>query len=296
MKQIAITGRIGDRRITIPVESTLTAGAYERFLVASAKAMQATGLMPLSQGIKELELAHLIPRYADSVLAAYVWRNTPWAEKLLRAEALVVHSHNNVLVLEKGAKIPEGCVDARKMINGFRPPTKEWKNEWIYAIILEGTPLKELFKTPGFIDIIPAKTEQFTMLSETGARVLLWVAESTLDNRANDNKSILKARRRGEVLTNRSCASPTLEGKEDLVPVVLLRGERLTIPPGSLHGWEEIDGAPGIVMEISMAAPIPGKPKSSGLLVPGSADLTTDVFVLHKLVFREPLLESIERG
>jgi len=332
MSAIQRTGKIGRREIVIPNQSDLRVRDFRHFMIESVEAMHESRAMPKAHGINDLELALLVPQNPDSLLAAYVWRNTPWATKLLRAPVLLVHAHTNVVVLEEGAQIPEGCVDARTLINGFSPPTDKWPENWTYALHIGENPIQELFAADGFLDVIPAKREEFKVLTPNNeGRVLMWVEERTFQDPDNRIDYMAAARNRGEKAASKTSNSPTLKGYNELVPVLLRLAETLTIPPGHRHAWEETDridleGAVRrtlryrgeqeqirtvkgqnesnwnfltlavVIQETSLSERIRGKPEGTGLAVPGSADMTTDVFVLADQVYRAPLLYSVKMG
>ena len=98
--------------------------------------------------------------------------NDATCNKALVAPFLIRHGHNNVFVFEPdvyggGDDVPEGTMDARKILSGFEPPNETWNEKWTYVMISDPKrTFESLWNEKGYIDMIAAKFEDFNMLSD----------------------------------------------------------------------------------------------------------------------------------
>jgi hypothetical protein len=300
--------------MSLPVGSSLERQDYVDFLSVAHGLLRRHGqYFAPDEGLDSLELAHLIPEARETVLAIYVGINDAVCNKGLVTPFLPRHSHNNVFVFEPdvfpgGEHVPDGTVDARSVVNGFLPPNETWHADWTYVMIDDPTrSFGSLWKEKGYIDMIPAKYEDFTMLSDASrSRVCTFVDPKAFEHPVNRNRPYLKAARdRGA-----RCASE-FAVPEPLAPVVLDRGEKLYVAtPGSgpcAHCWSNIhpDNEELAVVNENSAIPLalviakpPLRPQHAASLVPatGSADMTTDWFFRGKELYRRPILQGGIQG
>ena len=309
------------RDLIVPEGSSYTVEDYRQFLI---EAYNLFADIPLyfadSEGIDSLELAHLIPDIPETVIAIYVGINDAVCNKGLVAPFLVRHAHNNVFVFDpevySGAgDVPEGTADAKELLGGFEPPNKSWNTDWTYVMISNPSrSYKSLWGEKGYIDMISAKYEDFTMLSDhTKSRICFFIDEKAFNHPVNSKRSYLKAaRKRGDAVAGEFEIPEGLEGETDgLAPVVLFKGEKLYVATPDFspcaHAWSNIHPAneeysvvnenSAVALELVNAKPAV-KGEYSGRIIPahGSADLTTDWFYRGRQIIRKPLLEGEIKG
>ena len=300
--------------IVIPGSSTLTKADYLDFLDRSYKLLsQFPQYLSENEGPEVLELAHLFPKVPETLLTIYIGINDAVCNKGLVTPFLPRHAHNNVFVFDPavypgGADVPSGTIDAKAVINGFVPPNETWSKAWTYVMIADPSRTYEsLWKEKGYIDMIPAKFEDFTMLSDPSeSRVCTFIDPEAFDHPVNADRHYLKeARKRGEKMADEFTIPGLLEGEVDgLVPVILNRGEKLYVARADFqpcdHCWSNIH--PGnknyAVVNENSAVPLnlviakpPVDEKYRKKLVPpaGSADNTTDWFFRGKELLRTPI-------
>ncbi len=300
--------------LIIPQLSTLTNNEYLAFLEKSLGLLKQNSLYLSDQeGIESLELAHLIPQVPETILAIYIGINDAVCNKGLVTPFLPRHSHNNVFVYDpnvySGEKnIPTGTIDAKAVINGFLPPNNTWSKKWTYVMIADpDRTVESLWLEKGYIDMIPAKFEDFTMISSHHkSKVCTFIDPIAFDHPVNRNRAYLTAaRNRGEQLASDFEIPDFLTGEtEGLAPVVLNQGEKLYVARPDFkpceHAWSNINKnneAYAVVNENS-AVPLnlviakpPLAEKHRKKLIPpaGSADNTTDWFFRSNDLFRTPI-------
>lgn len=309
------------RKIQVPAGSKLSEQEYEAFLGESYLLMSKfPQYFAAGEDINSLELAHLIPGVAETTVAIYVGINDAVCNKGLVAPFLLRHGHNNVFVFDPeffaGAEdVPTGTADARRILNGFEPPNQTWLSEWTYVMVEEPTrTFKSLWEEKGYIDMIPAKFEDFTMLSDAAvSKVCIYIDPEAFEHPVNEGRVYLQeARRRGDKIADEFKIPAGLEGEADgLVAVVLNRGEKLYVARRDfgpcVHAWSNLhpDNKELAVVNENSAVPLDlviAKPavkdKYAKELVPprGSADMTCDWFYRGRQVVRAPLLEGLVKG
>lgn len=309
------------RSLTSPEGSQLTNSDYRAFIEDAWELISRhPHYAAADEGIDTIELAHIIPDVPETVIALYVGINDAVCNKALVTPFLVRHAHKNVFVFDPdsfagGADVPSGTVDARKALNGFEPPNDTWRTEWTYVMIEDASvTFDDLWHGKGYIDMIAAKFEDFTMLADTSAsRVCFFIDEKAFDHPVNAARSYLRAARERGTRHAREFSIPDgLAGETDgLVPVILNRGEKLYVARPDYgpcaHAWSNIHHANSeyAVVNENSAVPlglITAKPqtvmsRSSGLIpAKGSADMTTDWFFRGTRVARKPILAGVVRG
>jgi len=281
---------------------------------------QAPQYLTPDEDINALELAHLIPEIPETVLAIYVGINDAVCNKGLVTPFLVRHGHNNVFAFDPQvyageAAVPSGTVDAKKILSGFESPNATWNRNWTYVMIED--PKREvasLWKEKGYIDMIPAKFEDFTMISDpVKSKVCTFIDPKAFDHPVNKSRPYLAAARdRGLKMADAFTVPKGLEGETcGLVPVVLNQGEKLYVATTDFspcaHAWSNIhpDNVEFAVINENSAVPLdlviakpPVSPKyAKGLIPPkGSADMTTDWFYRGSQIVRLPLLQGLFKG
>jgi hypothetical protein len=173
---------------------------------------------------------------------------------------------------------------------------------------------ESLWEEKGYIDMIPAKFEDFTMMTDhTKSKLCTFISPKAFEHPVNKSRTYLKAARdRGEKIATEFGIPEKIKDEFDgLLPIVLNQGERLyvaTIDFGPCaHGWTNIhpDNEQLVVVNENSAVPLdlviakpPVDPKYAGGLVPpkGSADMTTDWFYRGQKVVRNPLLQGLFKG
>ena len=308
------------RKITIPKGSSLCKKEYVDFLKESYRLMAACPqYFAPSEDIDSLELAHLIPSVPETVLAIYLGINHAVCNKGLITPFLVRHGHNNVFVFDPkvyaGQKnVPSGTADAKDILKGFEPPNETWNANWTYVMIEDpARTFQGLWQEKGYIDMIPAKFEDFTLLSTpSDSKVCFFIDGKAFDHPVNKSRAYLKeARNRGRKNVGQYEIPQALAGEVDgLVPVILNQGEKLYVATTDFgpcaHAWSNIhpDNKQMAVVNENSAVPLdlviakpPVKPQYAGLVPPrGSADMTTDWFYRGKEIVRVPLLQGLVKG
>lgn len=309
------------RQITIFDRSSCTDQQYRDFLTTSYNLMDACGnYFSPDENINSLELAHLVPEVPETVLAIYVGINDAVCNKGLVTPLLPQHGHNNVFVFDPQiyagqGNVPSGTVDAKAVLAGFCPPNETWDSNWTYVMIEDpARTFESLWQEKGYIDMIPAKFEDFTMMTDhTKSQVCTYISPKALDHPVNQSRSYLKAARdRGQKMADQFQIPEAIKDEfEDLVPVVLHQGEKLYVATTDfgpcVHGWTNIhpDNKQVAVVNENSAVPLDlviAKPPidlkyAKGLIPPkGSADMTTDWFKRGKKIMRKPLLAGMFEG
>lgn len=309
------------REITIPAGSEMNREAYRKFLQESFRLIsQFSQYLSPGEDINSLELAHLIPEVKESVIAIYVGINDAVCNKGLVSPFLVRHGHNNVFVFDPqtfsgGNEVPSGTVDAKKILKGFEPPNDTWNSGWTYVMIEDpARTFESLWKEAGYIDMIPAKFEDFTMLSDADeSRLCTFIDSRAFEHPVNMSRPYLtEARGRGEKMAGEFEIPKGLEGEtEGLVPVVLNKGEKLFVARPDFgpcaHCWSNIhlENKDFAVVNENSAVPLdlvivkpPVDKKYLKDLIPakGSADMTTDWFYRGRQIVRTPLLQGLFKG
>jgi hypothetical protein len=233
---------------------------------------------------------------------------------------LLRHGHNNVFVFDPqvfpgGKGVPSGTIDAQKVLNGFQPPNKTWNKAWTYVMIEDPTRTSQsLWKENGYIDMIPAKFEDFTALTAASdSMVCTWIDAHAFEHPVNKARGYLDdARKRGANLSAQFGIPKGLETEVDgLVPVILDKGEKLYVARtdfgpcahawSNIHpqnnNWAVVNENSAVPLDLVTAKP-PVNPKYAKGLVPprGSADMTTDWFYRGTRVMRSPLLAGAVKG
>ena len=305
----------------IPAGSSLTGKDYFRFLETSYKLFRRhPQYFCDAEDMDSLELAHLLVKVRETVLAVYIGINDAVCNKGLITPFLPRHAHNNVFVYDPriftgGEDVPPGTVDAEAAINGFAPPNGSWDTGWTYVMIEDpGRSVESLWSEKGYIDMIPAKFEDFTMLSDPSvSRLCVFIDAEAFMNPVNRNREYLaEARKRGDRLAGDFVIPEAIRGETaGLVPVVLNKGEKLYVArPDNRpcdHCWSNIypgNEEPAVVNENS-AVPLdlvvkkpPVAEKFRSRLIPpaGSSDFTTDRFFRGRDLFRKPVKKGHIEG
>ncbi len=294
---------------------------YERFLQDSYKLIKGCSLyLAPDEDINSLELAHLMPEVNETLTAIYVGINDAVCNKALVCPFLVRHGHNNVFVFEPdafagGDDVPSGTLDAKSILNGFQPPNETWDAGWTYVMIENpDRTFESLWGEGGYIDMIPAKFEDFTMVTDSArSRVCTFIDSKAFDHSVNKNRGYLKkARDLGEKMADEFEIPKGMEGETDgLAPVILEQGEKLYVATTDFgpcaHCWSNIhpDNEGLAVVNENSAVPLdlviakpPPPAQYAKILVAakGSADMTTDWFFREKQMVRSPLLKGLFKG
>ena len=171
-----------------------------------------------------------------------------------------------------------------------------------------------LWAETGYIDMIPAKFEDFTMLSDTDkSRLCTFIDPKAFEHPVNKSRPYLNtARDRGQKIAGEFEIPNGLKGEaENLVPVVLNKGEKLYVARPDFgpcaHCWSNIH--PGntelavvnensaVPLDLVIAKPPVDKKYAKGLIpAKGSADMTTDWFYRGQKIVRSPLLQGLFKG
>jgi hypothetical protein len=300
--------------LDLPEGSSLTGWEYKNFLESAYNLfLKHPQYLSNSEGMESLELAHLILQVPETILAIYIGINDVVCNKGLITPFLPRHAHNNVFVFDPqvwpgGDQVPSGTVDASLIINGFVPPNNSWDRAWTYVMIKDpNRTFESLWIEKGYIDIIPAKFEDFTMLSDsTRNRLCTFIDPKAFEHPVNKERAYLKrARDRGEKMGNEFSIPEAMKGETDgLVPVVLNRGEKLYVARPDFqpcdHCWSNIhpeneelavvNENSAIPLNLVISKPAVAEIYRSRLIPPaGSADSTTDWFFRGKDLFRKPI-------
>jgi hypothetical protein len=310
------------RKIVVPRGSSLTEQDYVSFLQHAYREFSSDeyAFLAPDEGIDNIELAHLIPSVPETLIAIYLGINDAPCNKALVSPFLVRHGHNNVFVFDPdvysgGDDVPDGTIDAKAAIRGFKPPNRTWHREWTYVMIADPSRTPEsLWKESGYIDMIAAKFEDFTMLTGSliNSKLCIFIDPAAFDHPVNKQRPYLReARKRGEKTAHEYIIPKGLEGETDgLVPVVLQRGEKLYVATTDFrpceHAWSNLHPPDNsqryAVVEENSAVPLDlvtnkPKPRYGGLKQAlGSADSTTDWFFRGMQVYRKPLLAGTFKG
>ena len=309
------------RKINVFDRCSLSVKEYQEFLVKAFGLMaQVPQYLTPDDDVNVIELAHLIPEIPETVLAIYVGINDAVCNKGLVTPFLVRHGHNNVFAFDPqihagSDDVPSGTVDAKKVLSGFEPPNSTWDSNWTYVMIEDADrTVASLWEKKGYIDMIPAKFEDFTMISDHAkSKVCMFIDPNAFEHPVNKSRAYLKAARdRGEKMADRFTVPTGLEGETTgLVPVVLNKGEKLYVATTDFgpcaHCWSNIhpDNTELAMINENSAVPLdlviakpPVNPKYAGGLIPpkGSADMTTDWFFRGTKIVRQPLLQGLFKG
>jgi hypothetical protein len=309
------------RQITIFDKSAWGEQEYRDFLTKSYDLMSACdNYVAPDEDINSLELAHLIPEVAETALAIYVSINDAVCNKGLVTPLLPQHGHNNVFVFDPEVysgqnNVPFGTIDAKAVLSGFSPPNLTWNKDWTYVMIQDlSRTYESLWQEKGYIDMIPAKFEDFTLITDhRKSKVCTYISPKAFEHPVNQSRPYLKAaRQRGEKMADQFEIPQKIKGEFDgLLPVVLHQGEKLYVATTDFgpctHGWTNIhpDNEQLAVVNENSAVPLdlviakpPVNPQyGSGLIPPkGSADMTTDWFKRGQMIMRKPLLAGLFEG
>ena len=303
--------------IFVPGKSSLTREDYLSFLEKSYHLFKKyPQYLSENEGMETIEMAHLIPKVPETIVSIYIGINDAVCNKGLIAPILPRHAHNNVFVFDPNVfsglnDIPSGTIDAKAIINGFLPPNESWSKEWTYVMIADPKrTFESLWKEKGYIDMIPAKFEDFTMVSDHNkSKVCTFIDPVAFDHPVNKSRNYLHAARdRGEKLADKFTIPELLNGETvNLAPVVLHQGEKLYVARADFqpcaHCWSNIypDNEEYAVVNENSAVPlnlVTSKPpvdiQYRNKLIPpaGSADNTTDWFFRSKKIFRKPVKDG----
>jgi hypothetical protein len=309
------------REFDIPTGSQVSEAEYTQFMKKSYSLIQShSQYLAKGEDINSLELAHLIPDVPETMLAIYLSINDAVCNKGLVTPFLPRHGHNNVFVFDPqvyagGDDVPGGTLDARAILVGFEPPNTSWNSDWTYVMITDpNRSYQSLWQEKGYIDMIPAKFEDFTFLSDPQkSKICVFVDPKAFEHPVNKSRNYLKAaRKRGEKEFVEFVVPEKLSGENDeLVPVILDKGQKLYIATTDFgpceHMWTNIhpDNQSLAVVNENSAVPLdlviakPAvNPKYSKGLIPakGSADMTTDWFYRGSQIYRKPLVKGLFAG
>jgi hypothetical protein len=309
------------RKINVPADSDISQQEYLSFLQKSYQLMKYyCQYFSPDEDINSLELAHLIPYVKETVLTIYVGINDVVCNKGLITPLLPQHGHNNVFVFDNqiysgGNDVPSGTIDAKKILNGFEPPNGTWNKNWTYVMIAETSrTFQSLWQEKGYIDMIPAKFEDFTMLSDFNeSKVCIFISSKCFEHPVNKSRPYLKnACQLGEKLADKFVIPEKISGEfNGLVPVILNKGEKLYVATTDFspcaHGWSNIhpdntefaviNENSAVPLDLVIAKPAVNSKYVQGLIPPkGSADMTTDWFYSGNKIMRRPLLEGLFKG
>ena len=309
------------RQITILDRSSCSKKDYQDFLTASYGLIKNCGnyLAP-DEDINCLELAHLIPEVPQTVLAIYLGINDAVCNKGLVTLLLPQHGHNNVFVFDPQVysgqnHVPTGTIDAKAVLAGFSPPNKTWDPNWTYVMVEDpARTFQSLWQEKGYIDMIPAKFEDFTLMTDhMKSKLCTFISPKAFAHPVNQSRPYLNAaRNRGQKMAGQFQIPGQIKDEfEGLEPVVLHQGEKLYVATTDFgpctHGWTNIhpDNEKMAVVNENSAVPLdlviakpPMNPKyTQGLIPPkGSADMTTDWFKRGGMITRIPLLKGVFEG
>lgn len=314
------------REIIVPENSKTTVEEYQEFLEMAFLLMKRHSIYFAGddEDINSLELAHLVPTVPESIIAVYLAINDAVCNKGIVSPILVRHGHNNVFVYDPqvysgGTDVPEGTMDAKMIINGFETPNETWDINWTYVMIEDPSrSFQSLWQEKGYIDMIAAKFEDYTMFTDfSESKLCIFIDPKAFEHPVNKSRRYLKAARDlGEKMADDFIYPDALSGEtEGLVPVVMNKGQKLYVASTDFgpcdHTWSNIhpDNKEYAVVNENSAVPLnlviakpPVSSEFSAKLEPpkGSADRTTDWFYraasLKEGLRREPLLEGTFKG
>lgn len=309
------------REINIIEGTKLGVDDYKKFLQMSYGLIKECGYYIAPQeDINCLELAHLIPQVDETVLAIYIGINDAVCNKGLVTPLLPQHGHNNVFVFDpqvfSGAdNVPAGTIDVPTILKGFQPPNPTWNSEWTYVMIEDpARTFESLWAEKGYIDMVPAKFEDFTMMTDTAdSKLCIFISPKAFDHPVNAARQYLKeARKKGDKTAGEFKIPEIIKDEFDgLVPVVLEKGQKIYVATTDFgpcaHGWTNVhpDNEKWAVVNENSAIPLDliiKKPSVAekyrkGLIPPGgSCDMTTDWFFRADMLVRAPLLEGLFKG
>ena len=301
--------------LQIPADSSLSKDDYYKFLKSSYNLFRDyPQYLSETENIHVLELSHLLPMISETLLSIYIGINDVVCNKGLITPFLPRHAHNNVFVFDQEIfagdnDVPSGTVDVKKIINGFLPPNKSWNPKWTYVMIKDTSRnYSSLWLEKGYIDMIPAKFEDFTLLSDHNkSKVCFFIDPEAFGHPVNKDRIYLKkARDRGEKLAGDFKIPELIKDETNkLAPVILNRGEKLYVARIDFqpcdHCWSNIhpENEQLAVVNENSAVPLnlviskpPVKKRYSDNLFPplGSTDFTTDWFYRGKELFRKPII------
>jgi len=301
----------------IPELSSLSKDDYLDFLNNSFKLLlQYPQYLSSNEGVEVLELAHLFPRVPETLLTIYIGINDAVCNKGLVTPFLPRHAHNNVFAFDSNVyagqnDVPTGTIDAKAVINGFIPPNESWNKDWTYVMISDpNRTFDSLWYEKGYIDMIPAKFEDFTMVSNHNkSKVCTFIDPEAFKHPVNEGRDyLIAARKRGEQKAQEFSIPDLLKGETiNLAPVILNQGEKLYVARPDFqpcdHCWSNIhpDNEGYAVVNENSAVPLnlviakpPVEEKYRKNLIPpaGSADNTTDWFFRGKELLRTPIISG----
>jgi len=301
----------------IPELSSLSKDDYLDFLNNSFKLLlQYPQYLSSNEGVEVLELAHLFPRVPETLLTIYIGINDAVCNKGLVTPFLPRHAHNNVFAFDSNVyagqnDVPTGTIDAKAVINGFIPPNESWNKDWTYVMISDpNRTFDSLWHEKGYIDMIPAKFEDFTMVSNHNkSKVCTFIDPEAFKHPVNEGRDyLIAARKRGEQKAQEFSIPDLLKGETiNLAPVILNQGEKLYVARPDFqpcdHCWSNIhpDNEGYAVVNENSAVPLnlviakpPVEEKYRKNLIPpaGSADNTTDWFFRGKELLRTPIISG----
>ncbi len=310
-----------NREITVVEGSTMTKQQYADFLKKAYELIaQCPQYICPPEDINVLELAHLVPVVDETVLAIYLGINDAVCNKGLVTPLLPQHGHNNVFVFDNqiysgGDEVPSGTIDAQKVLVGFEPPNETWNPDWTYVMIADpARSFESLWAEKGYIDMIPAKFEDFTNLTDLAdSKICFFITPKSFDHPVNQARNYLKAARdNGQKMASEFTIPERIKDEFDgLEPVILEKGQKLYVATNDFgpcaHGWSNIHPAnkTWAVINENSAVPLdlvikkpPVKSEYAQKLIPpkGSSDMTTDWFFRGDMVVRKPLLQGIFKG
>lgn len=309
------------RTVIVPEGSTMTTDDYTSFLLESYELLRRHPIyFTPDEGPDVLELAHLLPHVPETLLTIYLSINDAVCNKGLIGKILLNHAHNNVFVFDPdiwpgGNDVPSGTVDVKTIIHTFEPPNDSWNTAWTYVMAHDPTRTPHsLFTEKGYIDMIPAKFEDFTMMSDHNkSKLCIWIDPAAFEHDVNASRDYLKAARdRGQKHAGEFSFPQAMAGEnKGLDPVILQQGEKLYVARPDFgacaHCWSSIhpDTQEMAVVNENSAVPLnlviekpPVPDKYAKNLVPprGSADFTTDWFLRGNQAVRTPVLAGQIKG
>jgi hypothetical protein len=309
------------RQLNIPERSALSGDQYIKFLQECHDLFSRHCIyFSPDEDMNCLELAHLLPEVPETTLAIYLGINDAVCNKGLIAPILPQHGHNNVFVFDNeiyggGHDVPTSTIDARGKLSEFEPPNQTWDKHWTYVMIADPKrTIQSLWKERGYIDTIPAKFEDFTMLSNFNeTKVCIFVSAKCFEHPVNKSRTYLdKARKVGDKMAGEFKIPDAIRDEfNGLVPVILNRGEKLYIATTDFspcpHGWSNlhannsewavVNENSAVPLELAIAKPPVGSKYAANLVPPkGSADMTTDWWYRGEKTMRKPLLEGLFKG